>query len=473
MMSENFNDRLAKLLEVQIKDYGSLISCERLSAGASQETYRIVIRTKHGPKKMALRVADSSKSVVGMNSNMATEARLIQAAQTSGVPVPQIIYVLKDEDLLGDGFLMEWLEGETLGAKIAKSPNFASVRPLLARQCGEILAHIHSVDVETSGLSEVLNKSTPEELVHESWDKYKNLKTPQPMIDYTARWLLDNLPPLVNSGLVHNDFRNGNLMVDTNEGIIAVLDWELSSLGDPIRDLGWLCTNSWRFGKSELPVGGFGEINDLLEAYESVTGKAVDPGHLKFWIVFGSFWWSVGCLEMAQIYRDASEKSVERPAIGRRSSECQVDCVNLLIPGPIESDISEHQTSNLNLPRADELLASVRDFLRTEVMAETKGRVLFLSRVAANSLDIVIREFESSPGFRDKETKALQGILGQDGILENLRWDLANRLRDGSMQLDQIGLADYLRQSVVNQVTIDQPNYSGCVAALNQPAISH
>ena len=77
------------------------------------------------------------------------------------------------------------------------------------------------------------------------------------MIDYTARWMLENLPDSDRIALVHNDFRNGNLMIRPETGVVAVLDWEVATLGDPMRDLGWICTNSWRFGVSHLPVGGF------------------------------------------------------------------------------------------------------------------------------------------------------------------------------------------------------------------------
>ena len=119
-------------------------------------------------------------------------------------------------------------------------------------------------------------------------------------------------------------------------GVVAVLDWEIAHIGDPMRDLGWICTNSWRFGRSELPVGGFGGYADLFRGYERVSGRAVDPAHVKFWEVFGSFWWACSSLTMAEHYRTGPDKTVERPAIGRRSSECQVDCVNLLIPGPVE-----------------------------------------------------------------------------------------------------------------------------------------
>ena len=73
------------------------------------------------------------------------------------------------------------------------------------------------------------------------------------MIDFTARWLLDNLPASYTPSLVHNDYRNGNVMVD-GEGIVAVLDWEVAHIGDPMRDLGWMLTHSWRFGRAHCPL---------------------------------------------------------------------------------------------------------------------------------------------------------------------------------------------------------------------------
>lgn len=115
------------------------------------------------------------------------------------------------------------------------------------------------------------------------------------MIDYTARWLLQHLPVDSRRTLVHGDFRNGNLMIDAG-GIRAVLDWELAQIGDPVRDLGWLCVNSWRFGRSDLPVGGFGTVEDLLEGYRAVSGIDIDRAELTFWQVFGSFWWAVTTL---------------------------------------------------------------------------------------------------------------------------------------------------------------------------------
>ncbi len=464
MERAEFEELLGAVVAREITGCTGLNSAERLSGGASQETYRLTLATDEGERVVCMRRAPgggvAQDTEVRIAPGLATEAQLMACARDVGVPEPEVYYVLQESDGLGAGFIMEWLDGETLGARIVKVPELDTIRPKLAYACGEIMARIHSVDLDATGLRDKLEHAPPEYFVTQTWDRYKLLETPQPMIDYAGRWLMDNLPTDYESTLVHNDFRNGNFMV-TSKGINAVLDWEIAHIGDPMRDLGWICTNSWRFGRTELPVGGFGEYEDLFAGYESVSGKKVDPAHVKFWEVFGSFWWAVGCLGMAEHYRNGPDKTVERPAIGRRSSECQVDCVNLLIPGPVTLVEPEERSGNLDMPRVDELLVSVRDFLREDVMANTAGRTQFLARVAGNSLDIIDRELALGPRHRAGELERLRSLCGHDGELGELRWELVNGLRDGSRALDDINLIEHLRTTVVNQIAIDQPRYSG------------
>ena len=432
-MLSDFENLLSKVLARHVDGFRALVSAERLSGGASQETYRIVIAGDDGERKLALRRGPGGQSTPSVTSRpgLRTEAHLMRCARDAGVPEPEVHYVLEPEDGLGDGFLMEWLEGETLGARIVRGEELAAVRPLLARQCGEILARIHGIDLEATGLTRLLGTLTPAEFLDQTWSRYQSFETPQPMIDYAARWLRDRLPAQTARALVHNDFRNGNVMV-SSAGVVAVLDWETAFIGDPMRDLGWICTNSWRFGRSDLPVGGFGDYEDLFAGYEAVSGERVDPDRVKWWEVFGSFWWAVGCLGMAQVYRTGPDRTVERPAIGRRTSECQVDCVNLLIPGPVELIAPQPFSSRLDMPRSDELLRSVRDFLHQDVMNATQGRLNFLARVAGNSLDILLRELEVGPEHRRLEHERLRALLGRDEDLETLRWRLVHALRDGT-----------------------------------------
>ena len=462
----SFEQLLGHLLPEVIDGFVSLDGVERLSAGASQETYCIDVTLQSGPGKLAMRRASGGEEgeITAQHPGLAVEALLMQTAAKYGVPEPEIHHVLKPEDGLGSGFVMQWLEGLTLGARIVKAPELDEIRPKLAFLCGEILARIHGIDLKDSGLDQHLQLLTPQEYVEQTWQRYQEFNTPQPMIDYTARWLLANLPENFTPSLVHNDFRNGNVMVDET-GVVAVLDWEVAHIGDPMRDLGWMLTHSWRFGRAELPVGGFGQTEDLFAGYESVSGEKVDPDAVKFWQVFGSFWWAVGCLGMAEHYRTGPDQSVERPAIGRRSSECQVDCVNLLISGPVELVKPDESVTGIDMPRIDELLASVADFLRQDVMNNTQGRTNFLARVASNSLDIVQREVALGKTCIANESQRLIELFACEKSLVDLRWRLVNGLRDESIGLDLPGLADHLRATVVNQIAIDQPRYAGFTTA--------
>jgi len=468
-------DEIQQLLAdalLRLDGFVALHSMERLSGGASQETYRLCVDMVEGARSLALRRSIGPAGERGFGGpGLAVEARLMALARRAGVPGPDVYMALLPEDGLGQGFVMEWIAGESLGARINRSDELVAARAGLARECGQALARIHAIDLNSTGLNDDLHEVGPAEEVRQTWERYQGFDSPQPMIDFTARWLLDHLPPETDASLVHGDFRNGNLLVGPT-GMTAVLDWEIAHIGDPMRDLGWLCTASWRFGHPEKPVGGFGSYEDLFAGYEAESGRVVDPAHVRFWEVFGSFWWSVGCLGMADQYRAGLDRSVERAAIGRRSSECQVDCVNLVIPGPATGVVREGGDDGPDLPRVDELVESVRGFLRFEVVPAMDGRTGFLARVAANSLDIVGREMEHGAESRRLEADRLRNLLGVDGTLGELRLLLAEGLRYGTIPMDADGLVEHLRNTVVNQVLIDQPTYPGCIAALGVDADS-
>ncbi len=460
-MTENFTRALETVLAREVAGFQAMLYCKQMTAGASQETYRVAVATITGDQHLALRrsqptlAADSSVGSISLE----TEARLFELAVAGGIPGPRVVYVLQHGDGLGAGFLMQWLEGETLGQRIVRAEEFTSIRPKLARECGEILGRIHALDWRGAGLEGKLPEIEPATLVDETWSHYRDTNVPVPMIDYTWRWLKDNLPRNSRTTLVHGDFRNGNLMISAG-GINAVLDWELAQVGDPVRDLGWLCVNSWRFGKSELPVGGFGNIDELLAGYRATSGIDVAPGELEFWQIFGSFWWAMATLQMANAWRNGETPSLERPVIGRRSSEAQMDCVNLLIPGDYSLPATGHAISDgTQLPMPAELLAGVAEFLREEVAAKLDSHNAFLARVAANSLGIAQREFQYGAELARQEKRRLEVLLRRQGELDDLRLELVNRLRE-NMPLDTPGLPEHLRQTVAGQLLIDQPRYS-------------
>ena len=473
---DSFEARLERVLSREIDGCEHLADIERLSGGASQETYRLRIETTAGLRELALRRSpggkgEDARAVERSAPGLRIEAKLMRVARQNGIPEPEVFYVLEPGDDLGAGFVMEWLEGVALGARIVRSPDLAETRPRLARQCGEILGRLHTIDLEDHGLDRDLASLGAADFIEQTRGRYEALGTPQPMIDFTARWLTENLPDSPERTLVHNDFRNGNLMVDRT-GVIAVLDWEIAHIGDPMRDLGWICTNSWRYGAGpELPVGGFGTYEDLFAGYEATSGRPVDLKRVQYWEVFGSFWWAVSTLGMTQHYRQGLDRSVERVTIGRRTTECQVDCVNLLIPGPVELVAALEEPPDPDMPRLEELVGATRDFLRGQVRDETTGRTRFHALVAGNALDIVYRDLHFGDEHRRREHERLRGLLDADGSLLELRWKLVHAIRDDRIALDDRRLHEHLRATVVNQIAIDQPKYSGFRSAAGHPGL--
>jgi len=127
--------------------------------------------------------------------------------------------------------------------------------------------------------------------------------------------------------VVHGDFRIGNVIFGT-EGLRAVLDWELTRIGDPMEDLGWLCVRAWRFG-APAPVGGLCERERLFAAYERAGGVRVDAAAVRWWEVLGNFKWATICIMQARSVLDGAVKSLELASLGRRVAEMEIELMAL------------------------------------------------------------------------------------------------------------------------------------------------
>lgn len=302
----------------------SIQNLRRLSGGASQETWAFSL--DDGRPLILRRKPAGATSTTGNANPLATEAALIRAATAQGAPVPEVLYVSDPGTDIGEAYVMAAVEGETLGKRIAQGEAFAAVRPQLARQCGEALARIHKIPLE--GLPPLARSSAQDELAKYE-EVYRNLGARRPILEAAFRYLKERAPALDRPVMLHGDFRNGNIMFHPETGVAAVLDWELVHIGDPAEDMGWLCTASWRFGGGK-PVGGFGDYQDLLDGYVAAGGEPIPLERVLYWQMLGSLKWGVMCEGMYASYANGSDTSVERPMIGRRTSECEIDLIALL-----------------------------------------------------------------------------------------------------------------------------------------------
>jgi aminoglycoside phosphotransferase (APT) family kinase protein len=330
LSSASVAELLARSVTSWCNGAAGVTDAKRLSGGASQETWSFDITHPDGAIGAILRRAPSGYGAApGRAAGLDAEAVLMQLAHDAGVPSPKVLHVLKPDDDLGTGFIMQRVAGETIPRKILRDDEFADARPKLARQCGEILAGIHGLSA--ASLPQ-LRRMTAAAEIAELQREIDGFGWPRPVFQLALRWLRDNDPgPSERVTLVHGDFRHGNLMIGP-DGIRAVLDWELAHLGDPMEDLGWICVNSWRFGAIDKPVGGFGTYEELFTGYEAASGIAVDVARVKFWEVMGTLRWGVMCVGMMQRFRLGPDHSMEHAMIGRRSSETEIDLLRLLAP---------------------------------------------------------------------------------------------------------------------------------------------
>lgn len=311
-------DRLASRLSPTAT---GAVNARRLSGGASLETWAFDL-TDGTP--LILRRRPDGAAMRETALPLASEAALIRAADAAGAPTPRVLHVCEPGDSLGEAYVMRRLQGETLGRRIVRDEAFAGVRPDLTRRCGEVLARIHAVPTE--GLPELATSDARGELKRYE-AIYRQLDARRPILEAAFRWLEAMAPPPPERPvLVHGDFRNGNLMIHPEDGLVGVLDWELAHLGDPAEDLGWICVNSWRFGEWRRPVGGFGDYADLLEGYAG----GISLERVRFWQALGSLKWGVMCLMMYSSFATGQDRSIERAMIGRRTSETEIDLVKLM-----------------------------------------------------------------------------------------------------------------------------------------------
>lgn len=325
----------ARLAQVLSRATGVAVDVKEvtpLSGGASSLTYAVSAARDGDPWLLVLQVSASADDSARVMSR-ALQAALQQRAAAAGVRVPAIVAVLTPQDTLGEGFVMEFVEGETLAPRWLRAPEFAAARAAMVKDCAATLARIHTIPIDTIadlGMT-VMPAREQLRLLREQYD---SLEGSVPVFELAFSHLASALTENGASSLVHGDFRSGNFIVG-DEGLSAVIDWELAHIGDPYLDIGWLATNTWRFGHYQHPVGGFGEREAFYAAYEAAGGMRIDRDRALVFEMLGSLRWGVMCMQMAAAHLSGDVASVERAAIGRRVSETEADLVYMLKYGAL------------------------------------------------------------------------------------------------------------------------------------------
>ncbi len=454
---ENLSAALSVALEPTLGAV-AISELRRLSGGASRETWSFDATQADGSlRELVLRRDPPTRP--GWPGTMGTEARCLRASAQAGLAVPQVLLDSDSPDLFGSaGIVMQRIEGETLARRILRDEKFQDARSALAADCGTFLAGLHAIDPQVVA---PLQSADPLKQIRLTLDA---LDMPSPTFEFAIRWLETNRPQTLSTAIVHGDFRLGNFIVG-EEGLRAVLDWELVHLGDPREDLGWLCVKAWRFGAAE-PVGGFGTREDLLAAYQAAGGAPVSLAELHWWEVFGTLRWGAICMTQTHAHLSGLLRSVELAAIGRRVCETEWDLLLLLEPVATTEALSKSASQQSQpsptqapieglhgRPTAEELLQAVREFLTEQVMPSTEGNLSFFARVASNVIAMVERELVLGPQQDQQRATSLREFaVGSER-------ELAASIRSGGFSENRVALLELLADGVLSSLRVARPTY--------------
>jgi aminoglycoside phosphotransferase (APT) family kinase protein len=365
----------------------------RLSGGASRETWSFDAVGVGGSRTQLVLRRDPPGRPSEPGA-MSREARVIEAARTAGLTVPEVLLSTDGSALWGTaGLVMRRIAGETIARRILRDDAYRQARRVLVHQVGGFAAGLHALEVPRQ-----LPATDPLAGLRAQFAEFEQVT---PVFDLALRTLEADRPPARQPVVVHGDLRLGNLIVGP-DSLRAVIDWELVHAGDPAEDLGWFCVKAWRFG-ARPPAAGLGSREELLAAYRAAGGASITPEELRWWEIFGTLRWGVICMEQAQAHLSGAHRSVELAAVGRRVCEQEWDLLLLLAPDaaaqaaarrPRATGAGQSAPAPHGRPTASELLEAVREFLTGQVMPASTGQLAFHARVAANVLGIVARDVE-------------------------------------------------------------------------------
>ena len=276
---------------------GGPVTLERHMAGHSNETFFI----RFGDRQWVLRRPPRG-AFLPTAHDVGREHRVLSALNGTGVRAPGPVLFCDDTSVIGAPFyLMERIEGSVIRDELPEPfASDESARRALGDELVDALVELHAVDWRKVGLEGFGKPSGYLERQVRRWSGQLELTEPLtrtvPELHHVTRWLQENLARVPDAAptIVHGDYKMDNVMYAPGAParLVAILDWEMSTIGDPLADLGWM-VSFWREpddpvaidleGKGPTRLPGFQRRDDLIARYEERSGRAV--GDLTFHIV--------------------------------------------------------------------------------------------------------------------------------------------------------------------------------------------
>ncbi len=292
---------------------------QRIAGGQSNPTYFVT----HGGRRMVLRKQPNGPLLKGAHA-IDREFRVLAALHPAGVPVPRPVLFHQASEILGTPFyLMERVEGRVFsdGALPDVPP---SERHALWMGLADALGHLHRVRPDDVGLADYGRPGNYFERQLSRWSKQwqESASDPIPELDQLGTWLAENLPPDDGAvSLAHGDYRMGNVIFHATEPrVVAILDWELSTLGHPLADVGF-CAMAWHTAPDEyggilgldLAAQGLPTEAEFLARYASANPSAAEP--LPFHKAFALFRFAVIFVGIADRARQGNASGADAAKI--------------------------------------------------------------------------------------------------------------------------------------------------------------
>ena len=240
--------------------------------------------------------------VLATAHDMKREHTIISALAGTDVPVAPALGLCMDEDVNGAPFyVMDFVDGRVIRDMQAVEGLPIEARRNASLSIADTLAKIHAVDPDAVGLGELGKKEGYIERQLKRWySQFQQSQTREvPKVDEVHDALLARIPEQGPAAIVHGDYRLDNCMTDDAGNVIAVLDWEICTLGDPLADVGLLMVY-WTEASDTHPAlltaptaaEGFLRRQELLDRYAEVSGR--DLSQIDFYVAFG--YWKLACI---------------------------------------------------------------------------------------------------------------------------------------------------------------------------------
>ncbi len=277
---------VSQWLEANIEGAQAPFSFEFITGGHSNLTFKV---TAADGRRLVLRRPPLG-SVLATAHDMAREHKIISGVGNTSVPVPAALGLCEDESVNDAPFyIMDHVDGVVLhDAEIADAEMpFHDTRRNLSTSVVEVLAALHTASPDDIGLGDLGRKEAYLDRQLKRWKgQWEKSRTRElPSMERAYDLLVEAKPEQRHTGVVHGDYRLGNMLVDPAAGTVAaVLDWELCTLGDVMADVGYILNNWVQPGEDSLrgatafPTmhGGFSTREELVEAYSAITGFEVE-----------------------------------------------------------------------------------------------------------------------------------------------------------------------------------------------------